>query len=189
MVYKFRIFSDETDLFEREISIDSEALFIDLHHAILDCVNYDKNMITSFFVCNEDWEKEVEITLIEMDSNPEYDSWVMDKTHLSELLDEEGQRMLFEYDNLTERCFYMELDKIIPNQHQESPKCTASRGKAPKQSVDFEEVEKKTVKKASALDVDDDFYGDSEFNEDELDTEGFGDLEGFSEEPSSLDDF
>ena len=70
MVIKFRILSDEVDNFVREIAIDSEASFLDLHNAILDCVSYTKDQITSFFICNEDWEKEKEITLIEMDSSP-----------------------------------------------------------------------------------------------------------------------
>ena len=35
MVYKFRIISDEVDDFLREIDIDSEASFYDLHEAIL----------------------------------------------------------------------------------------------------------------------------------------------------------
>ena len=35
MVYKFRIISDEVDDFLREIKIDSDASFYDLHEAIL----------------------------------------------------------------------------------------------------------------------------------------------------------
>ena len=38
MVYKFRIISDEVDDFLREIQIDSEASFYDLHEAI--CLLY-----------------------------------------------------------------------------------------------------------------------------------------------------
>ena len=93
MIYQFRIFSDEVDLFERIISIDSEALFSDLHQAILDSVNYKNDDVTSFFLCDDRWEKELEITLLEMALNPEEDTWVMDKTRLSELLEDEGQRL------------------------------------------------------------------------------------------------
>lgn len=194
MIYKFRIFSDEVDRFERSIIIDSEALFIDLHHAVLESVGYDKDEMSSFFVCDDEWEKEVEITLIEMDNNPEIDTWVMDRTHLSELVEEEGQKMVFMFDYLTERGFFMELEEVVPGKHLDKAECVHKLGKAPKQHVDFEEFEKKTEaaakKMAEKLDMDSDFYGDSEFDMEELDSEGFN--EGFGEDFSSsggYDDF
>ena len=58
MVYKFRILSDEVDAFVREIAIDSEATFLDLHKAILESVDYTPDQMSSFFLCNDDWEKE-----------------------------------------------------------------------------------------------------------------------------------
>lgn len=193
MVYRFRLISDETDLFCREIVIDSEALFIDLHQAILDCVDYDKNLLTSFFICNENWEKETEITLIEMDTDPEIDSWVMDSTHLDELLDEEGQRMVYIFDNLAERAFFIELVEIQPNKHLCAAQCTFKKGKAPKQSYDFDEIDKKIALQSKKVSIDDDdedneFYGDRDFDIDELDADGFGDLEGFGD-VSALDDY
>ena len=57
MVYKFRIISDEVDDFLREIKIDSDASFYDLHEAILKCTNYKNDQMTSFFICDDDWEK------------------------------------------------------------------------------------------------------------------------------------
>ena len=63
MVYKFRIISDEVDDFLREIQIDSEASFYDLHEAILKSTGYKDDQMTSFFICDDDWEKETEITL------------------------------------------------------------------------------------------------------------------------------
>jgi hypothetical protein len=40
MLFRFLILSDEVDDFKREIKIDSEATFLDLHNAILDSVGY-----------------------------------------------------------------------------------------------------------------------------------------------------
>jgi hypothetical protein len=45
------ILSDEVDNFVRVITIDSEATFFDLHDAILESVNYEKNQMTTFFMC------------------------------------------------------------------------------------------------------------------------------------------
>ena len=94
MVYKFIFISDEEDDFMREISIDSEASFLDLHNAILDAVNYDKDAMTSFFICNEDWEKEQEVTLVEMDTSADTDNYVMEDTRLEDLITEERQKVL-----------------------------------------------------------------------------------------------
>ena len=71
MIYRFTIISDEVDDFIREIQIDPDATFFDFHKAILKSVGYKDNQMTSFFICDDDWEKEKEITLEEMDDNPE----------------------------------------------------------------------------------------------------------------------
>jgi len=60
MIYRFTIISDEVDDFVREIQIDPEATFFDLHEAILKAANYTNDQMTSFFICDDDWEKEKE---------------------------------------------------------------------------------------------------------------------------------
>lgn len=106
MVYKFRIISDEVDDFLREIKIDSEASFYDLHEAILKSTGYKDDQMTSFFICDDDWEKETEITLEDMGTgSSEEDTYVMKDTRLSELLEDEKQKLLYVFDPLAERVF------------------------------------------------------------------------------------
>ena len=174
MVYKFRILSDEVDNFVREIAIDSEASFLDLHNAILESVEFSKDQITSFFICNDDWEKEKEITLIEMDSSPEVDSWIMETTVLSEMIEDEGQKLLYVFDYLTERSFFIEAFQLIPNKTLANPKCILSEGDAPTQNSEFEEI---NIDSSVKLTLDDEFYGDQDFDMEELDAEGFSGLE------------
>ncbi len=57
MIYKFTIVSDEVDDFVRETKIDSDATFFDLHKAILASCGYKDDQMTSFFICDDDWEK------------------------------------------------------------------------------------------------------------------------------------
>ena len=92
MIYRFTIISDEVDDFVREIQIDPEATFYDFHEAILKSVGYANDQMTSFFICDDDWEKGKEVTLEEMDDNPEIDSWVMKDTAISELVEDEKQK-------------------------------------------------------------------------------------------------
>ena len=63
MIYRFTIISDEVDDFVREIQIDPEATFYDFHEAILKSVGYANDQMTSFFICDDDWEKGKEVTL------------------------------------------------------------------------------------------------------------------------------
>ncbi len=174
MTYRFVIISDEVDGFSREILIDADATFFDLHQAILDSVNYSKDQITSFSLCNDDWEKETEITLFKMDTDSDVDSWVMDEAVLSELISDEKQKLTYVFDNLNDRMFFMELVEIILNKEQKAPQCISSIGEPPAQILDNNEQEDFSTK----LDLGENFYGDEDFDPEEFDEEGFGDLEG-----------
>ena len=160
MIYRFTIISDEVDDFVREIQIDPEATFFDLHEAILKAANYTNDQMTSFFICDDDWEKEKEITLEEMDNNPEMDSWIMKETRLNELIEDEKQKLLYVFDYMTERCFFIELSEIITGKEIKGAKCTKKSGEAPKQTVDFEEM----AAGGGSLDLDENFYGDQDFD-------------------------
>ena len=177
MVYRFIIVSDESDDFRKDITIDSEATFFALHEAILDSVGYMKDQITSFFTCDEDWSKGTEITLIDMESGSDEDNYVMESTRLSELLDEEKQKLIYVFEPLTERCFFIELREIITGKTQEKPQVVKSQGTPPKQLTQLEDLDfttPKTTVSAGVGDDDDDFY--SEFGDDEFDEEDLADL-------------
>ncbi|MDE6818695.1 MAG: hypothetical protein K2J09_05920, partial [Muribaculaceae bacterium] len=92
MIYNFRVVSDEVDNFRRDIQIDADATFLDLRNAIYESVGYDKNQMCSFFICDNEWEKEREITLEDMGLDASEDAYLMEDTLLSEEIDDEGQR-------------------------------------------------------------------------------------------------
>ena len=58
MIYKITFSCDEVDGFRRVFEADSDATFLELHTAILKSVNFPDDQMTSFFICDEDWEKE-----------------------------------------------------------------------------------------------------------------------------------
>lgn len=175
MVYKFRIISDEVDDFLREIKIDSEASFFDFHEAILKSTGYKDDQMTSFFICDDDWEKEIEVTLEDMgNSSSEEDSFVMKDTPLSELVEDEKQKLIYVFDPLAERVFFIELSEIITGKDLEHAICSRKEGNPPQQTVDFEEQ----MANNTSLDLGEDFYGDQEYNIDELDDEGYETSDG-----------
>jgi len=174
MIYRFVILSDEKEDFRRDILIDSEATFFELHNTILDSVGYERDQVTSFYICDDDWIKQTEITLIEIDTRSDIDNFLMDVTRLEDLITEERQRLLYTFEPLTERSFFIELREIIPGKTQDYPACIKSVGEPPAQTSEFAEIDSKTL--ASIFSEDDDpFLSESE-NFSEYDEEDFGNL-------------
>jgi len=178
MVYRFKLVSDEVSNFAREIEVDAESTFLQLRNAILDSVDYHKNDMNSFFLCDDDWSRHEEITLEDMGSASDQDIWIMADTPISELVEDEGQKLIFVFDYLTERSFFMDLKEVIPGKTLSEPICTFKKGKAPSQAIDLDEFDRKIDQTAASTlgdDLDLDFYGDSQYNEEEI-GEGFDDL-------------
>jgi hypothetical protein len=179
MIFNFRLVSDEVENFKREIKIDADATFLDLKNAICDSVGYDKNQMCSFFLCDENWEKENEITLEDMGSDSDQDVFLMDDTILSDYIEDEGQHLLFVFDYMTDRAFFIEMKELITGKTLKDPICTLSLGNPPAQNIDFDEFVAKADAKAAAQayeDLDEEFYGSEEFNEDEFDAQGFDEM-------------
>lgn len=177
MIYNFRIVSDEVDNFRREIQIDADMTFMDLKNIICDSVGYDKNQMSSFFLCDSNWEKEREITLEDMGSDSDEDVYLMDDTILSDFIEDEGQRLMFTFDYMTDRSFFIEMREIITGKTLKDPLCTLSKGNPPAQNIDLEEFDAANDAAAAAragMDVDEDFYGSEGFNDDEF--EGFDEM-------------
>lgn len=180
MIYNFRIVSDEVDNFKREIQIDADATFLDLRNAICDSVGYDKSQFSSFFMCDDGWERGQEISLEDMGSDSSQDVYLMEDTPLSDFIEDEGQRLVWVFDYLTDRSFFIEMKRSVPGKHLIDPLCSISQGLAPAQNVDLDDfdakIDAKAAQQAAATDLDDEFYGTTEYNEDEFDAAGFDEM-------------
>lgn len=164
MIYKFTLLSDESDDFLRVIEIDADATFLDFHKCILKSCGYKDDQMTSFFICDKNWGKETEITLEPMDTTSEEDSYIMRETKLSEFCEEKKQRLLYEFDPLAGRDFFIELTNILYKKDLKEPACTRSEGKAPAQTVDPDFMGN------MGADSDSEYYGDiNNYDDEELD--------------------
>ena len=175
MIYRFTFSCEEGDpAFRRVFEADADATFLQLHEAILKSVGYPDDQMTSFFLCNDEWEKGQEVTLVEMDSNFEYDNMVMNETRLSDLIEEVGQRLIYIFDPMFERYFFGSLKEIKPGS-MNGVECVESKGKAPKQLKSDD-----PLAGAGGKGGDDDFMFDDEFKDEldlgDIDYEGFQDL-------------
>ena len=174
MIYKITFSCDDVDDFRRVFEADSEATFLDLHQAILKSAGYPDDQMTSFFMCNDRWEKGQEVTLVEMGSSFEYDNMVMESTRLSDLLEERGQRLIYVFDPMYERYFFGSLKEIMPG-YMDGVSCVESSGAAPKQ-LQTEDAAEAARAKDNVWGLDDDIFGDTQIDLDDLDADGFQDL-------------
>ena len=177
MVYKFLIGSEESENFKLEILIDSGDTFLRLRNEILDAVGFDKGQMNSFYICDEDWNKEEEVTYVDMGTDSDQDIWLMESTKIDELVEEEEQRLKFVFDYMTERYMYMKLKEIKFGESLMDPLCQRKVGRPPKESVELETIFPKTQSTTTTQAIDDlgeEFYGDEQFNAEEL--EEFGEM-------------
>lgn len=180
MIFNFRLASDEVNNFKREIKIDAQATFFDLKNAICDSVGFHKDKLSSFFLCDEDWEKEKEIAMEDTGSDSDQDVYLMDECVLEDYIDDEGQKLLYTFDYDNDRSFYIEMKELITGRDLRDPVCTLSTGKAPAQHIEQIVAEvpsaKAAAKTATLEDFDDPMYGDDEYDPDEFDEDGFSEL-------------
>jgi hypothetical protein len=166
MVYKFRIISDERRDFARELLINSDQTFLDFHHCLQSDLGYDPDQLSSFFITNSSWEKELQITLIDMMDEGNDSFCTMDQAVLKDHIAEKGDRMLYVFDFFSERSFFIELTEVIGvSESKALPKIVFASGDPPPQ-IDLA---------LDDLTFSDEDFGD-DFSTDSLDDE-FG--EGF----------
>ena len=173
MIYRFKIVSDEVENFKREIMIDSDATFYDFYKVLIDSLDYNAEEMASFFICSSKWRRMEEITLVEMDTESDEDSYVMDETPLDDFLEDEKQKLLFVFDYLNDRALYIELSEIITGETLDAPVCTESVGVAPVQTIEPDE----DMSGVDLTVIDDSFLDTDSFMPDELDEIGFESLD------------
>lgn len=120
---------------KRTIEMRSDQTFETLHHAILRSVGYDTTQLASFYVCNDEWQKKVEITLIDMAADEGDMVPVMSDTPLGAYIEEKGQKVVYEYDFVMMHRFFIEVEKIEEDAKTQKayPAIIASEGEAPPQ--------------------------------------------------------
>ncbi len=108
-IFKFRVIVDtEADVF-RDIEIETDATFEELHRSILDAFDFEEGEMASFYMSNETWEKGLEIPLMEMGSDARLS---MKSTKLSDLLSKPSDKVLYVYDFMRMWIFYVELMEV-----------------------------------------------------------------------------
>lgn len=134
MIYKFRMISGDEKAFLREYEIPCNETFLSFHKFIQKDLGYDTTQLASFFITDEQWNKGLELTLIDMENDAGLAAIPMESVKLSDMLKNKKDRLLYVYDIFTDRCFFIELSGISqPSPEVRYPICKASVGTPPKQ--------------------------------------------------------
>lgn len=188
-VYRFKISWEENEDVFRDIEIKSSQTFEDFHNIIQQALNFDGKHSASFFVSDDYWRKNQEITLRKEDLPLDEDEIrkkvepkkLMADTKIAKYIEQPHQRFVYVFDPSAQWTFLVEMIKI----GQENPKTTypvivRSEGKAPKQYKQLKTVkdefspEMLLMKKEEGEDVEEDeIYktlntGEESFEEDDL---------------------
>ena len=143
--YRFRLLHDDQEDFIRDIEIKPGQTFRDFHDIIMKSVGLEGQELASFFVCDRKWNKTKEITLINMMTEAESTAdtlddddapvkvripvSVMDEVKVRDVIEDPHQRLLYEYDFLNPRTFFIELTRILDaDEKKVYPLCVRQEG-------------------------------------------------------------
>lgn len=173
MTLKLTLFSQEKEDFVREILVDSDAKFSELHQLILNDCNYDEHPKQCFLICDEEWHVKQRVCLNDSeDMGYDQDLNLMSQTCIGDFLEDEGQRLAYVFDPDGKRFFLMELTENVFGRTEKKAIVNRRRGLPPMQSLIEEEVQ--TAEPTGDIEeIEEDFYGDEGFEADELDLESY----------------
>ena len=156
-----------------EAKIDAEAKFAELHNLILNTCKYQDMNSHGFLICDEEWRVKEHIRQTCTDDiDTDEDINLMDSCSLRDFLEEEGQRIAYIFDPEGKRFFLMEISEILFGQPEKEGRISRMHGTPPIQH----KTEDKLVQSgpgSTEEEVEEDFYGDEGFEDEELDMEGF----------------
>jgi hypothetical protein len=142
--YRFRLLYDDQEEFLRDIEIKPGQTFKEFHEVIMNSVGLEGQELASFFVCDRTWNKQKEITLINMldaaetptidddedaPANIHIPVSVMEDVKIRDVIEDPHQRFLYEYDFLNPRTFFIELMRILDADEKKTyPLCVKQEG-------------------------------------------------------------
>ncbi|PCI92730.1 MAG: hypothetical protein COB15_17350 [Flavobacteriales bacterium] len=178
-IYKFRVLLESQEEIFRDIEIKSTQNFDDLHQIILASYGFDNSQMAAFYLSNDQWEKGQEITLFDMqiEEKEQEQVLVMADTVINTQANYIGAHLLYSYDFLNLRNFFIELMEITVKEDPNAfyPKVVYTQGEAPPQQPDVTEM--------SEEDMANELLKDAGFGEDGSDPndifDGFDDFDDF----------
>ena len=126
--------SDENDNFVRDFEVSHEMNLLELHNFIIFSIEYDDCM-ASFYTADEQWQPLQEFSLMDLgDEQFEGAPVAMEKVTLAELVVSECNRLIYQFDMIADRAFYLEVVSATqPNPELEYPRVSFENARVPDQ--------------------------------------------------------
>jgi hypothetical protein len=110
MIFQLRMLFGGDDEMLRDYELPYDASLLDFHRFICGDLGYDPMSMASFFTSNERWEQLREFTLMDMGAPDDDQSPVaMERAVLGQLLRQNHDRLLYQFDPLSARAMFIEL--------------------------------------------------------------------------------
>lgn len=196
-VYCFRILNADNEKFLRDVAILEDQSFLELHEFIVEICGFRDNELASFYLCDDSWYKETEISLMDMSldesdlerfkTEDEYMTLpvsTMSNTNIGDAVKNVGRKLLYEYDFMAPITLFVECISIDETDDDDYPACMKSFGdleevievqRAKKNEIDFDDLDNQDLLSDIDLDVG--------YEDDDIDYyiyDGFNDYDGKS---------
>ncbi len=132
MIYQFRITSPESHSFNLMMEAGCDNSFFDIHETIQNNLEYETHQLASFFISDARGSKLKEVSQLDTGSDGGV-YHIMQKTKLSDLIKLKGQKIIYTFDFINDRSFYIELTEIVMEKSLKEPLVTLKKGEAPAQ--------------------------------------------------------
>lgn len=134
MILRLRMLSDENDNFVRDFEVSHEMTLLELHKFIIESIEYDDCM-ASFYTADEQWNPMQEFSLMDLgEESFEGAPVAMNKVTLAELVVSECNRLIYQFDMLADRAFYLEVVSVNqPNPELDYPRVSFENARVPDQ--------------------------------------------------------
>lgn len=144
--YKFRVLLDNENNAEifRDIVIDQQASFESFYRAITSAFEFSDEHMASFYVSNEEWDKGEEISLVDVNFDPDSEPvGLMANLNLEDRVHESNQKFILVHDFMSMWIFLIELQGFV-DENVAIPYVALQVGQPPRedsrqQFQDFEE--------------------------------------------------
>ena len=108
IIFKYRMLSDESDNFVRDFEVYPDMTLAEFHRFIIDALGYDDCMV-SIFKSDAEWRPIEEFTEIDMGEDMPGVPRCMANVRLMEVNNEFHDRLIYTFDMLNNRSYYLEL--------------------------------------------------------------------------------
>ena len=133
IIFKYRMLSDESDNFVRDFEVKPDMTLTEFHNFVRDALGYDECMV-SIFKSDAEWRPLEEFTQLDMGDDMPGMPRCMDNVTLLEVNNSFNDRLIYTFDMINSRSFYLELiDMQRPNDEFDYPRVSFEHAPAPDQ--------------------------------------------------------